>query len=577
MLVKKLLVMAMLLLGALHPPAVFSACGGELRLQWIQTDSVQHANALPEVGIDSIQAEILILSFIDLLRKQGHLSAQVLKIERQDEAWAIRYFVGKRYSWGRIRLPEQQRDLWRQAGLRAVEMEGLKKRPDELSNMMLSIRQYLINQGYAFARINIDSLEIEGEELRGVLQVNAGKRVVFDTLEVRPAEVIRSSFLAAYLGIKPGTIFTERLVERMEPRLRRLSFLSLEEPIRLTFTEEGAKPILSVTERRMNQIDLIAGFLPNELDPGRLLLTGNVNLDLHNLFHSGKRLKLNWQKLRPQSQVLDLDYQHPGLFHSALGFHVNIGMLKEEEDFLNIGFETGLSYLSGTNGKLGFLAGNRRGIVPGIDVVSESLPSDLRFTFYGLSYEYRTTDDVFHPFRGLDLEARALVGNRRLLNQESMQENLDIGDLNTNKYEWELNTAYYQRIARRIVLKSRLDAGLIANPNLFINELFRLGGINSIRGFNDNFFFANRYALASVESRFYLDTNSYFFAFFDQAWLQYRTVARRFANEPSGLGFGLSFTTDAGIFNLALGIGRSRSQNFNPSNANIHIGYISRF
>ena len=57
-------------------------------------------------------------------------------------------------------------------------------------------------------------------------------------------------------------------------------------------------------------------------------------------------------------------------------------------------------------------------------------------------------------------------------------------------------------------------AGSVMNKNLFTNDLFRLGGLNSLRGFNENFFFVSQYVLGNFEFRIQGSRETYFFGFF---------------------------------------------------------------
>lgn len=116
----------------------------------------------------------------------------------------------------------------------------------------------------------------------------------------------------------------------------------------------------------------------------------------------------------------------------------------------------------------------------------------------------------------------------------------------------------------------------MANKNLFLNDLFRLGGLNSIRGFNENFFFAKRYVYANFEPRFYFDNYSYFLLFFDVAGMQGNTI-REAVDYPISFGAGLSLETGEGAFNFIYALGKSSTQQLGFNFSKIHFGYTGRF
>ncbi|TAG91162.1 MAG: hypothetical protein EAZ20_03470, partial [Bacteroidetes bacterium] len=85
------------------------------------------------------------------------------------------------------------------------------------------------------------------------------------------------------------------------------------------------------------------------------------------------------------------------------------------------------------------------------------------------------------------------------------------------------------------------------------------------------------YLLATAEYRYFWENESYLFLFFDQALTQQKTFKEELNDTPFGAGIGLSFTTQAGIFQVAYALGQSKGQNFNTNRAKIHLGFVARF
>lgn len=132
-------------------------------------------------------------------------------------------------------------------------------------------------------------------------------------------------------------------------------------------------------------------------------------------------------------------------------------------------------------------------------------------------------------------------------------------------------------IHKRWVLLTRVLGGYIENSPLFFNELYRLGGLNTIRGFNQNFFFASRYAILTTELRVFLEPTTYFLVFADQGYMYYRLQTEFSEDLPLGLGVGFSFASGQGVFNFVYALGKDQNQPFNFNLSKIHFGYVSRF
>jgi translocation and assembly module TamA len=123
----------------------------------------------------------------------------------------------------------------------------------------------------------------------------------------------------------------------------------------------------------------------------------------------------------------------------------------------------------------------------------------------------------------------------------------------------------------------KLGGGFVFNERLFISDLFRLGGLKSLRGFNENYFFAKSYGISNIEYRFFYEPDSYFALFYDQGYLitQYGKNSR--TDLPLGIGGGLNLKTDVGVIQIYYSLGSSRDQSFNFSHSKVHFGIVNRF
>jgi hemolysin activation/secretion protein len=151
--------------------------------------------------------------------------------------------------------------------------------------------------------------------------------------------------------------------------------------------------------------------------------------------------------------------------------------------------------------------------------------------------------------------------------------------LNINKYQYRAQAAvsYYVSPLRNMVIKIGYSGGYISGNNLFLNELFQLGGFKLLRGFDEQSIYANQYHVGTIELRFLLGRNSYFYIFNDDAFIQsqYAGITRK--DSPVSLGGGITLENKSGIFNVAIGLGKHSGENFQFRQAKIHFGYTAYF
>ena len=66
----------------------------------------------------------------------------------------------------------------------------------------------------------------------------------------------------------------------------------------------------------------------------------------------------------------------------------------------------------------------------------------------------------------------------------------------------------YLPVSGRLVLNLG-SIGAYHNPEAFTNELFRIGGLRSLRGFDEESIFASAFVIGKTELRYLLEQNSF--------------------------------------------------------------------
>lgn len=452
----------------------------------------------------------------------------------------------------------------------------------EWNTLSKHIITYAENHGYPFATVTLDSIQLEESQLRASIQYRSGPIISFDSLVFLGTARLQQRFLSTYLRITPHQPFSQSKVDNAIRLLKQVPYLKLNHTPSVVFHSDRAYLNIDASSRKISEFDGIVGFLPNQETPNKVLVTGEINLKLKNLFGSGKNIGLEWQQIRKASPVLHLEYEHPVLFKTNVNLKMNFDLLKEDTLFLNINRRITLSYPLVNAGILSVTTGLRTSRLSNSSQYKEeiTLPalSDVSYLSYGLGYEWNTLDDVFYPKKGTHLTLQAEAGNKKIKRNpfvdQQIYQSISLNSLQLTVYA---NLQKYVLLSTRSVLLARLQAGNLSGEHLFANDLFRLGGLNSLRGFNQNFFYASQYATGTAEYRFFMDATSYLLLFFDQAWLSFKTVQSKGQDNPFGVGTGISFSTRTCVFNLIYSLGNSQNQKINLNLSKIHFGFISRF
>jgi hemolysin activation/secretion protein len=113
------------------------------------------------------------------------------------------------------------------------------------------------------------------------------------------------------------------------------------------------------------------------------------------------------------------------------------------------------------------------------------------------------------------------------------------------------------------------------SDSYIVNELYRFGGINSIRGFNENSLQANLFTSLLSEYRYIIAPNLYIHSIMDYGYYDDQTSGNN--GNLVGLGFGFGLATKNGLFNLVYANGSTKEQTIKSANSIVHISFKTQF
>ena len=537
---------------------------------------------------DSLTALRTVRDVVLALQAEAYLTASADELRWGRDTVRARLYVGEQFRWAYLHNGNLGDGLLIRAGYREKFFRRTPWRPADWVALQERVLTEAENQGYPFATVGLDSLRLTGRDIAGRVVLRRGPAVYFDSLQIVGTSTTRKRFLSKYLQIEPGTPYNQQRVAAAAALLRQLPYVRLRAEPEVRFARGRARVYLLLDERPSNQFDAIVGLLPNAGGARGVQFTGDVTIALRNLRGGGKQVGLQWRKVDPLSQLLDVNYLHPNIFGTPLEVGATFNLYKQTGNFLTLRPRLQVSYPTARAGRLTFFVEQRssRLLLDSVDYLRlRALPDylDSEFTSYGLGYSRASLDDLYFPHRGLYLSAQGGVGTKIIRPNASINEAFyDTVRLRSTQYSFSGRAERYWALGRQGVLLVRLRGEGLLNQQFFLNDLFRLGGLNSLRGFNENEFYTNAYGVATVELRQFTGPEGYVFVFADQALLQAylpTNLRVKALDRPTGLGAGLSFRTAAGLFQFVYSVGRSEFLNtsFSLTNSRIHFGLTSRF
>jgi hemolysin activation/secretion protein len=141
------------------------------------------------------------------------------------------------------------------------------------------------------------------------------------------------------------------------------------------------------------------------------------------------------------------------------------------------------------------------------------------------------------------------------------------------KFKIEMRKKF--EISEKLKINSRFLTEKLDSQNLVTNELLRFGGIESIRGFDQNSIFTNNYKLLNTSVNFYLNDTIYIYTLFDVANYQNKILLIDEFIYSGGLGF--SSRIKNGLISVNYAKGTNWGNSFNLKNAKLSVSFVTFF
>jgi len=516
--------------------------------------------------------------------------------------------------WLRLRPANADDDDWlRAAGFREKLFTEKPLRYDALLALEQAVLEQAENNGYPFAQVWLDSIQMHPDGgVSAVLQIEHGRFFTFKQLKINGDLKLPAAFLPNYLGLKTGDPYNRAQVLRLREQLRTLLFVEMAGNPTVTFTgiptgDGSARPKpadgeatvnLFLQKKRASRFDFIIGLLPQTGAEQKLLLTGSLSAAFQNALNLGERFAVEFERLRPETQKLDVQTSVPYIFGSSFGAEGRLNIFRRDSTWVDAQGDVGVSYLFTGGDYVKILWENKSSSLQKVDTVAvrntRRLPPnlDLRQNGFGLEAGLNRLDYRFNPRQGWAVQLKAMAGFNTVRRNSQIENLRDPGEPDFSyaslydsvagreaRYRLEGKTELFIPFFQRTTLKLGVrTGGIFSQKPVFNNEQYRLGGNKLLRGFDEESLFATRFVVTTAEVRLLIGLNSYLAAFADYGYVENVTSRTRVFLRPFGMGAGLNFETQAGIFGINLAVGRrDAGQAFDFRAVKFHLGYVNLF
>lgn len=427
--------------------------------------------------------------------------------------------------------------------------------------------------GYALAACRVEAVRLstgEGTDLATVtLAIDEGPLMTIDEVRVEGNRETRPGVILREARVTPGEPFHPERVEAIRSRLARLNIFArvFEPELYMAGTRGGL--LLRVEEGKTNTFDGIAGYVPSSIPGESGTFTGMVTIGMRNLFGTGRRMNLRWQKEDRFSQDLAVGYMEPWVGGWPVNAGIEFQQRRQDSTYVRQAGTLRLEMLATGALAVSVLA-TAEGVIPSSDTLSRRVPGSSSLGA-GAEVVYDTRDDLYSPREGARYRADFGYARKRIAG--SAVAAATAADVRRFGLDLDLYVSPFLRQVIAIGLHGRQVQG----GGVDESQMVRFGGANTLRGYRENQFLGSRVAWTACEYRLLLARRSYVYGFFDTGY--YFRPGDAGQNTPSteafhyGYGLGLRFETPLGIMAVSFALGRGDSF----AQGKIHVGVVGDF
>jgi hypothetical protein len=532
---KKFLILIVLIGWNVSAQNLYLKISGKSEIETKVIDSIsynkKHLNLKSVLDEANLTSEKLIkLGFIDnqiLNKKKVNDSIFELDFSLGQKIKFIHIYIGKNSELKNLQIFESKNDtlILPYSNIEVYLNESLKK---------------LEQNGFALSKLKIVDFSKNKNQLTAMLVLVSDKKRILNDIVINGYDKFPEGFKKNLKKKYKKLLFNKENLKLVNNDFNKIRFVKQTKYPEILFTTDSTKVYVYIEKAKTNSFDGFIGFSNDENK--NLIFNGYVDLALNNALNIGEKLALYWKSDGKNQKTFNIETEIPYVFKSPIGIKAQLNIFKQDSIFQNTKTNLDLGYYLNLNSKI--YLGYQETESNDINNLNSSILSDSKNSFITLTYEFKefNSDDFLFPEK-LNFNFKIGSGKRNSKTQNAI-------NLKNHNY-------------------------FLKSDNYITNELFRFGGINSIRGFNENSLQGNTFISIITEYQLILSKGLYFHSVIDYGYLEDKTVNK--SSKLIGLGFGFGLQTKNGLLNFIYANGSSNNEAIKFSNSVVQISLKTNF
>ena len=493
------------------------------------------------------------------LTKIGFIENEIIENEkRNDSTFNYRFNLGNRINF--IHIYVGKKNNLNSLSLFETKNDTINLPYKETETFLKQTLNKLEKKGFALSKIKLVNLEKQHNYIIANLDLQLGQQRQLNGIVIRGYEKFPEGHLKNIQRTYKNKIFNQENLKKIYDDFAKFRFVKQIKYPEILFKKDSTKIYVYLEKTKSNNFDGFIGFSNDK--ENKITFNGYLDLNLNNTLNSGEQFTLFWKSDGNQQKTFNIALEIPYVFKSPFGIKAQLNIFKQDSTFQNTKTAIDLGY---------FFNYNTRAYLGYQSTESSDILNQNNSNISDFNNKYVTTNFEFVDFK-----------EDTFLFPEKTKINIKVGfgsrvsNFNSNKQIFttiDLKHDFYLNEKNCISIKSQ-NFYLQSNQYI-INELYRFGGINSIRGFSENSLQSNLFTSILTEYRYIFTPSLYMHSVIDYGYFQDKTSNK--SGDLLGLGIGFGVLTKNGLLNIIYAAGSTKDQTIKASNSIIQIRFKTNF
>ena len=489
------------------------------------------------------------------VKKRGFFTARIDSISKTNRELIAYLDLGKKINEIIIVTKKDNTNGIIDSGIDSIKIKTI-----EFSDFTNQLLEQIDRKGNSFSEITYVNPLLKNDTLFLEMKISNSSSRKIDKVITRGYEDFPKKFISKYFLIDKNTVFSKQKLNQVSALSNKLDFIKEKKAPEILFKKDSTHLYLFLDKIGTSSFDGLVNFSSKENGKG-LLLNGNLDLKLNNTFNTGEKFEIIWNKVSDEKTDFKINSYVPYILNSKFSTTLEFYLYRQDSTFINTNFELKTDYSINQKSHASILYSSENSNYL-LNISNNDLASYSNY-FIGLGYELKksSTSNLYKYKNGLNLN---LTIGKRKTDTESI-----------NQLKFHFSAFANVQINNRGYLNIKNESGLLTSKNYLLNELFRIGGANSIRGYNEQSIFTNGYSYSNIEFRYSLDTSSYLYSITDLGGYKENTTNK--IKKLLGIGAGYQFRINNNLVNLGYVISTNSSTNAKLNSSRLVVRWTSFF